>query len=50
MCDSWTSSNHMCIINFMIFRNGRMFFHKIVNAIGKVQNPHFIYGCIEKSR
>jgi hypothetical protein len=26
MCDSWTGPYKMCIINFMIFCNGRMFF------------------------
>ena len=48
MCDSWTSNNMMCIINFMIFCNGRMFFHKTVNATGEVQNAEFIYDCISK--
>jgi len=38
----------MCIINFMIFCNGRMFFHKTVNATGEVQNAEFIYDCISK--
>jgi len=48
MCDSWTSTSMMCIINFMIFCDGHMFFHKTVNATGEVQNAEFIYGCISK--
>jgi hypothetical protein len=48
MCDSWTGPTMMCIINFMIFCNGRMFFHKSVNATGEVQNAEFIYDCIKE--
>ncbi|CAN6353633.1 unnamed protein product [Urochloa humidicola] len=48
MCDSWTGPTKMCIINFMIFCNGRMFFHKTINATGHVQNAEFIYDCIRK--
>ncbi|WVZ97039.1 hypothetical protein U9M48_042604 [Paspalum notatum var. saurae] len=46
MCDSWTGPTMMCIINFMIFCNGRMFFHKTVDATGYIQNADFIYDCI----
>jgi hypothetical protein len=38
----------MCIINFMVFCNGCMFFHKFVNATGRVQNAEFIRGCIRE--
>ncbi|CAM0152396.1 unnamed protein product [Urochloa decumbens] len=48
MCDSWTGPTKMCIINFMIFCNGRMFFHKTVNATGHVQDADFIYERIEE--
>jgi hypothetical protein len=48
MCDSWTGPTKMCIINFMIFCNGRMFFHKTVNATGLVQNAEFLYDCIKE--
>ncbi|XP_062232811.1 uncharacterized protein LOC133930133 [Phragmites australis] len=48
MCDSWTSPTMMCIINFMIFCNGRMFFHKSINAIGSIQNADFIYDCLRE--
>jgi hypothetical protein len=48
MCDSWTGPYKMCIINFMIFCNGHMFFHSSVNATGHSQNTGFIYGHIIK--
>jgi hypothetical protein len=38
----------MYTINFMVFCNGRMFFHKSVNATGRVQNAEFIHGCIRE--
>jgi hypothetical protein len=48
MRDSWTGPIMMCIINFMVFCNGCMFFHKSVNATGRVQNAEFIRGCIRE--
>ncbi|PWZ13055.1 hypothetical protein Zm00014a_024124 [Zea mays] len=48
MCDSWTGPTMMCIINFMVYCNGRMFFHKSINATGRVQNAEFIYDCIRE--
>jgi hypothetical protein len=38
----------MCIINFMICCNGRMFFHKTVDATGQIQNAEFFYDCINE--
>jgi hypothetical protein len=38
----------MCIINFMVCCNGRMFFHKSINATGRIQNAEFIYDCIRE--
>jgi hypothetical protein len=32
MCDSWTGPTGMAIINFMVSCNGRMFFHKSIDA------------------
>lgn len=43
MCDSWTGPFKMCIINFMIFCNGCMFFHSSVDATGHKQNTEYIY-------
>ncbi|XP_062232776.1 uncharacterized protein LOC133930088 [Phragmites australis] len=48
MCDSWTGPTMMCIINFMIFCNRRMFFHKSINATGSIQNVDFIYDCLRE--
>ena len=36
----------MCIINFMIYCNGRMFFHKSVNATGDTQNSEYLLDMI----
>lgn len=38
----------MSIINFMVFCNGRMFFHKSVDATGEIQNADFIYSILKK--
>lgn len=38
MCDSWTGPTSMSIINFMVYCNEKMLFHKSVNASGKFQN------------
>jgi hypothetical protein len=32
MCDSWMGHTGMAIINFMVSCNGRMFFHKSIDA------------------
>jgi hypothetical protein len=48
MCDSWTGPTMICIINFMICCNGRMSFHKTVDATGQIQNTEFIYDCIKE--
>ena len=36
----------MSIINFMIYCNGRMFFHKSVNATGDTQNSEYLLDMI----
>jgi hypothetical protein len=46
LCHDCTGPTMMSIINFMIFCNGRMFFHKSVNATGLIQNSDYIYGII----
>ncbi|KAM0914219.1 hypothetical protein ACQ4PT_011657 [Festuca glaucescens] len=48
MCDSWTGPSRMRIINFMVFCNGRMHFHKSVNATGCVQNHQYVLERIRK--
>jgi hypothetical protein len=46
LCHDCTGPTMMSVINFMIFCNGRMFFHKSVNATGLIQNSDYIYGII----
>ncbi|CAN6303846.1 unnamed protein product [Urochloa humidicola] len=48
MCDSWTGPTGMSIINFMVYCNGRMFFHKSIDASGHKQSAEFIYQQIKK--
>jgi hypothetical protein len=38
MCDSWTGPTGMSLINFMVYCNTRMFFHKSIDASGLTQN------------
>ena len=38
----------MSIINFMIYCNGRMFFHKSVNAAGSIQNSKYILNILSE--
>jgi len=38
MCDSWTGTTNMSIINFMVYCHGRTFFHKAINASEHMQN------------
>ena len=37
ICDSWNGPTHMSIINFLLYYNDRMFFHKFVDATGYSQ-------------
>jgi hypothetical protein len=41
MCDSWTGMN---IMNFMVYYNGIIFFHKSVDCMGHSQDADFVYG------
>jgi hypothetical protein len=42
MCDSSTRPTGMVVINFLIYCNGIMFFHKSIDATGQSQNANFI--------
>jgi hypothetical protein len=42
MCDLWTGLTHMSVINFLLYSNGRMWFHLSVDATGKSQNAMFL--------
>jgi hypothetical protein len=48
MCDAWTGPTDMSIINFLIFCNGRMLFHKSVNATGEMQNATYLCKIIRE--
>jgi hypothetical protein len=43
MCDSWTGSTGMSIINFMVYCNGVIFFHKSIDATGHSQDAQYIF-------
>jgi hypothetical protein len=34
MCNTWTGPTGMSSINFMVYCNGMMFFHKLVDYTG----------------
>ncbi|WOL04696.1 hypothetical protein Cni_G13418 [Canna indica] len=42
MCDSWTGPTRMSIINFLIYCNRRVIYHKSVNASDEVHNVVYI--------
>uniref|UniRef100_A0ACD6AIK6 Uncharacterized protein n=4 Tax=Avena sativa TaxID=4498 RepID=A0ACD6AIK6_AVESA len=48
MCDSWTGPTGTTILNFMISCEGRMFFHKSVDATGRMQSIPYLYESIRK--
>ena len=48
MCDSWSGPTQLSIINFMLYYNGSLFFHKPVNATCEMQNANFLYREIRK--
>jgi hypothetical protein len=48
MCDAWTGPTDMSIINFLIFCNGPMLFHKSVNTIGEMQNATYLCKIIRE--
>jgi hypothetical protein len=43
MCDSWTGPMGMSIINFMVYCNGVMFFHKSVVCTGHNQDANYVF-------
>jgi hypothetical protein len=44
MCDSWTGPTEMSIMNFMVYCNGIIFFHKSVDCTGHIQDVDFVHG------
>jgi hypothetical protein len=44
MSDSWAGPTGMSIINFMVYYNGVMFFHKSADSTGHSQDVQYIFG------
>jgi hypothetical protein len=43
ICDLWMGLTGMSIINFMVYCNGVMFFHKLIDATGHSQDAQYIF-------
>jgi hypothetical protein len=43
MCDSWMGLTGMSIMNFMVYCNGIIFFHKSVDCTRHNQDVNFVY-------
>jgi hypothetical protein len=43
MCDSWVGPTGIGIINFMVYCNGVMFFHKSVDYTGHSQDENYVF-------
>lgn len=48
MCDGWTGPTKMSIINFLIYCNGKVVFHKSVDATGQFEDADYIYALLEQ--
>jgi len=46
MCDSWTGPTRMSVINFLIYCNGVMWFHKSIDATGRIQNAAYLFKVV----
>jgi hypothetical protein len=44
MRDSWMGPTGMSIINFMVYCNGVIFFHKSIDSTGHSQDAQYIFG------
>jgi hypothetical protein len=42
MCDSWTGLTRMSVINFLLYSNGRLWFHSSIDATEKRQDAKFL--------
>ena len=48
MCDSWTGPTRMSVINFLIYCNGVMWFHKSIDATGRIQDAAYLFKVVPK--
>jgi hypothetical protein len=46
MRDSWTGPTRMSVINFLLYSNGRLWFHSSIDATGKSQDAKFLLKVI----
>ena len=42
MCDSWTAPTRMSVINFLIYCNGVMWFHKSIDVSERTQDAEYL--------
>ena len=47
MCDGWTGSTKLSIINFMVYSKGSIIFLKTVDASDKIKDNKYIYGLLK---
>uniref|UniRef100_A0A804K7A4 DUF659 domain-containing protein n=1 Tax=Musa acuminata subsp. malaccensis TaxID=214687 RepID=A0A804K7A4_MUSAM len=47
MCDSWIGPTRMSIINFLVYCNRKVVFHKSVNATEKIQDAKYIESLMD---
>ena len=48
MCDSWTGPTRMSVINFLIYCNSVMWFHKSIDASGRTQDAAYLLNVAPK--
>ena len=48
MCDGLQSISRLSIINFLVYCDGRIFFHKSINTIGNDKNAHYIFKLMDE--
>ena len=47
MCDGWTGSTRLSIINFMVYYKSHTIFLKSVDASNKIKDHQYIYGLLK---
>ena len=47
ICDGWTSTTKLSIINFMVYCKGSTLFLKFVDASDNIKDNKYIYGLLK---
>ena len=47
MCDGWTSTTRLSIINFLIYCDGKVVFHKSIDSSGHDKDANYILGLMD---